>query len=103
MKTILTLALLTALNLTAGEVPVDAPKPEGQKQIGGSGESKEGYRTATPSAPKMSTRGSVATSAVISTARPTVTRTASVSRVNLRRPTKTTTTVAPAGGSTNVL
>lgn len=76
----------------------------------GGGESKGNYLTTTKAtagptreAPagtaRVSTRGSVTTAAVISTARPTATRTASLSRVNLRRPTATSTTpTAPVGG-----
>jgi len=64
--------------------------------------------TTTPSTPKttvgttrVSSRGTLTTAPVTSTARPTATRTASVSRVNLRRPTATvtsTTPTAPVGG-----
>ena len=86
---------------------------EGESQVGGSsggGEKKEGYSTtratagttrATAGTTRVSTRGTVSTAAVTSTARPTATRTASVSRVNLRRPTATvtsTTPTAPVGG-----
>ena len=79
---------------------------EGENQVGGSsggGEKKEGYSTtrATAGTTRVSTRGTVSTAAVTSTARPTATRTASVSRVNLRRPTATvtsTTPTAPVGG-----
>ena len=46
-----------------------------------------GTTRATAGTTRVSTRGTVTTAAVTSTARPTATRTASVSRVNLRRPT----------------
>ena len=80
--------------------------------LAGEGENHILPHTATPSTTKVttkstagttrvSTRGTVSTAAVTSTARPTATRTASVSRVNLRRPTATvtsTTPTAPVGG-----
>jgi len=83
---------------------------EGENNQVGGGEKKEGYSTTKPlgvpvkttvGTTKVSTRGSVTTAAVTSTVRPTATRTASVSRVNLRRPTATvtsTTPTAPVGG-----
>ena len=92
MKTILTLALLTALNLTAQEAPVDAPKPEGPKLESPKTEGKQTYAgTGSKEVAKISTRGAapVVSRTSSSTVRAPLARTASLSRVNLRRPTAT--------------
>ena len=71
---------------------------EGENQVGGSsggGEKKEGYSTtrATAGTTRVSTRGTVTNSiSRVTTARPATIRTAGLTRVNLRRPTTTTTT-----------
>ena len=107
MKTLTAVfALLVVISIQADEVNV----------IGSNGgEKNEGYSNTKPlgvpakstaGTTRVSTRGTVSTSAVTSTARPTATRTASVSRVNLRRPTGVTNTggqstpanITPNGG-----
>lgn len=104
MKKILTWIFATTLSLTAQEAPkeapVDAPRPESPKQ--GGGDSEKLRSQGTKEVAKISTRASTyATSRVAPVVRPasTASRSSSVSRVNLRRPTaKATTTVAPTGG-----
>ena len=82
MKTILILALLTALSLTAEEAPVNASKPEGNKLESPKTEGKQTY---------AGTRAYYIAKASAAS-RPTTTSSrvaATVQRVNLRRPTAT--------------
>lgn len=110
MKKMLALICFTLLNLAAQEVPTDAPKQEAPKREGtGSGELEkrplQGSNQGTKEVSRISTRGTAVAASVTPYAMTrTTSRTASVSRVNLRRPTATSkATVAPAGGSSNAL